>query len=232
MNKSHFLLIFPQDGDESPIDTNDMDAPKTAKALTDAIHALGERYHIPEFEKEFLALAKEFGASDDSLKRGEFNPVVLLEEGRKEDYTRFIKILEGMDSKYNFREYHDQCVIIRNAFEQVRKGYLYNSILTQCIPIVFFFSPDNADEFFEEWLDAVITKEESVRLEYETLEGVIATVTVSHKEDELTEDYVDCRPINRMLGDSPYDCFLVKYFWTDDGWVGIPINLIRRYAVI
>ena len=54
MNKSHFLLIFPQDGDESPLDINDMDAPKTAKDLTDAIHALGERYHILEFEKEFL----------------------------------------------------------------------------------------------------------------------------------------------------------------------------------
>lgn len=208
-----------------------METPPSASKLTSAIRALGAKYRIEEFEAEFFVLAKGFGVSEETLKRSEFNPLMLLEEGRKDDYKRFIKALEKMDAKYNFHEFHDQGVCLRNAFDEERKEYLYNNILTQCIPIMFFFPPEIADQFFEEWLEGVIEEEDSVCLEYETLEGELVQVTVYHKEDELTEDYVECRPINRFVGDTPYDAFMVRYFWNGEEWIAIPIHLIKRYAV-
>lgn len=209
-----------------------METPATVRDLTSAVKALGVEYHIEDFEKEFNDLARVFGATDESLKRGEFNPLFLLEENNKEGFKQFMKALESLDHKYNFQDFHDQCVYLRNAFNQERKGNLYDNVLLQCAPVMFFFPQEVADQFFEQWLDGVIEHEESVLLVYEDLEGKTIRLLVRQKEMDLTKDYVDCRPINRFVGDMPYDAFLVRHFWNEEqGWVPVPIHLIKTYAV-
>lgn len=209
-----------------------METPATVRDLTSAVKALGVEYHIEDFEKEFNDLARLFGATDESLKRGEFNPLFLLEENNKEGFKQFMKALESLDRKYNFQDFHDQCVHLRNAFNRERKGNLYDNVLLQCAPVMFFFPQEVADQFFEQWLDGVIEHEESVLLAYEDLEGKTIRLLVRHKEMDLTKDYVDCRPINRFVGDMPYDAFLVRHFWNEEqGWVPVPIHLIKTYAV-
>lgn len=209
-----------------------METPATVRDLTSAVKALGLEYHIEDFEKEFNDLARVFGATDESLKRDEFNPLFLLEENNKEGFKQFMKALETLDHKYNFQDFHDQCVHLRNAFNHERKGNLYDNVLLQCAPVMFFFPQEVADQFFEQWLDGVIEHEESVLLAYEDLEGKTIRLLVRHKEMDLTKDYVDCRPINRFVGDMPYDAFLVRHFWNEEqGWVPVPIHLIKTYAV-
>lgn len=229
-----FLLIFPPGGslNKGPSWVDEMETPETARDLTKAIQALGEQYRIAEFEEEFNALAKSFGATSGSLKRGEYNPLILLEEGLKDDYKKFMKALEGLDRKYSFQDFHDRCVYLRSTFDGKRKGYLYDSVLTQCVPIMFFFPPEIADQFFQDWLDGVIQQEKSLLFEYENLDGETVRLAVEHKADAVTQDYVECRPIDRFAGDTPYDAFLVRYFWNAKlGWVPVPIHLIKRYAI-
>lgn len=232
---SAFLLILPSANDDinkGPTWVHEMKTPTTARELTKAVKALAVKYLIDDFEAEFNDLARAFGASDDSLKRDEFNPLLLFEEGRKEDYKQFMKSLEDLDRKYHFQDFHDQCVYLRNAFDRERKSNLYDNVLIQCSPVMFFFPEELADQFFEDWLEGVMMQEKSVLLEYENLDGDTIRLVVTHKEDELTEDYVDCRPINRYVGDMPYDAFLVRYFWNEEqGWVPVPIHLIKTYAV-
>lgn len=229
---------FPYPKANDLINNDDMDIPATAKDLTAAIQELVVKYRIDEFEKEFNVVAKSFGASDASLKNNDFNPIFLLEEGRKEDFKLFMKAVEALDRKYKFQNFHDQCVHLRNAFDQERKGYLYDKVLIQCVPVSFFFPPDIADNFFEDWLDGVIQQEGSVLLEYENLEGKMIRMVVTHKEDNVTQEYVECRPIDRFMGGNmPYDAFLVRYFWNERSdllescWVPVPIHLIKTYAV-
>jgi hypothetical protein len=223
---------FPYPLNKGPIGADAMEIPATAKDLTTAIKALGAEYNIDEFEDEFVVLAKSFGATESSLLNDEFNPVFLLEEGRKEDFKLFMKAVEDLDRKYKFQNFHDQCVYLRNAFDRERKGYLYDNVLLQCVPMAFFFPPEVADNFFQDWLDGVIEQEESVLLEYENLDGEVVRIEVAHKEDEYTIEYTECRPINRFVGDMPYDAFLVRYFWNENkGWVPVPIHLIKTYAV-
>ncbi len=229
-----FLLVFPggDPPDSGPEWVNEMDTPATAKELTSAILALGAKHRMDDFQAEFNEIAKSYGATTDSLEKQEYNPLVLLEEGRKEDYKRFIKQIEALDRKYSFQEFHDKACFLRTAFDQERKDYLYDSVLRQCAPIAFFFPPEIADQFFEQWLDGVFQQEESVLLEYENLDGKIIRSVVRHKEDDVTQDYVECRPIDRFVGDTPYDAFLVRYFWNDEsGWIPVPIHLIKTYAV-
>ncbi len=232
---SMFFLVMPSDKDplhNGPTGADEMEIPATAKDLTTAIRALGAEYKIEDFEKEFNNLAGSFGASEASLQNGDFNPVFLLEEGRKDDFKRFMKAVEDLDRKYKFQNFHDQCVYLRNAFDRERKGYLYDNVLLQCVPMAFFFPPEVADNFFQDWLDGVIEQEESVLLEYENLDGKIVRIVVEHKEDDVTQDYVECRPINRLVGDMPYDAFLVRNFWNENkGWIPVPIHLIKTYAV-
>ncbi len=225
---------FPHPLNKGPIGADAMEIPATAKDLTTAIRALGAEYNIDAFEEEFNDLAKSFGATESSLRNDEFNPVFLLEEGRKEDFKLFMKAVEDLDRKYKFQNFHDQCVYLRNSFDRERKGYLYDNVLLQCVPMAFFFPPEVADNFFQDWLDGVIQQEDSVLLEYENLDGKIVRIIVEHKEiDEIvTEDYVECRPINRLVGDMPYDAFLVRAFWTENqDWVAVPIHLIKTYSV-
>lgn len=221
-----------------PTWTDVMETPATVRELSNAVKELAVKYRIDKFEEEFNNLARTFGATNESLKRNEFNPLFLLAEHSKEDFKQFMKALEGLDRKYKFQDFHDQCLYLRNAFDQERKGYLYDNVLLQCAPVMFFFPPKIADQFFQDWLEGVIKEEGSVLLEYETLEGEMVRMMVTHKEDEVTEDYVDCRPINRFVGDMPYDAFLVRYFWTPRSedcwrprWVPVPIHLIKSYAV-
>ncbi len=211
--------------------------PETAEDLSNVIKVLAQKYRISEFEEEFALLAKAMGATDDTIDSGEYNPLVLLEEGRKDDYKAFMKSLEKLDKKYDFQEFHDQCIHFRTLFDEQRKDYLYDNVLLGCAPMAFFFPPGIADQFFEEWLDGVIeqehkTRNESVMLEYEDFSGEMIRVVVHHKEDEYTLDYTDCRPIDRYIGELPYDTFLVRYFWNEEkGWVPIPIHLIKTYSV-
>lgn len=237
---SEFPLLYSSEDDPlgvGPIQDDTAKAPATAEDLSAAIKVLSDKYRIEEFETEFTDLAKALGASDDSLNRGDYNPLVLLEEGRKDDYKKFMKAVEKLDAKYDFQEFHDQCVHLRTAFDHERKGYLYDNVLLGCAPMAFFFPPMVADQFFEEWLDGVIEQEQtkrqrSVLLEYENLKGKTIRLVVCPKADELTEDYIECRPIDRYIGDLPYDSFLIRYFWNEEqGWVPVPIHLIKTYAI-
>ncbi len=212
-------------------------APATAEDLSNVIKVLAQKYRIEDFEAEFALLAKAMGATDATLDRGEYNPLVLLEEGRKDDYKAFMKALETLDKKYNFQEFHDHCIHLRTLFDDERKDYLYDNVLLGCAPMAFFFPPGIADEFFEEWLDGVIEAEHmardgSVLLEYEDLSGEMVRLEVHHKEDEFALEYTSCRPIDRLVGELPYDSFLVRHFWNEEkGWVAVPIHLIKTYAV-
>lgn len=228
-----YALIFPQDRDNTdPEWVNEMKTPATVREMAEAIKALAVQYNIDDFEAEFNTIALSFGATEDCLRRNEFNPLMLLEEGRKEDYKRFIKSLETLDAKYGFQNFHDRCVFLRNAFDRERKGYLFDNVLIQCVPMTFFLPPDVADQFFEQWLDGILEHEESVVLVYENFSGELVKLTVQLKEDEYTLDYTDCRPIDRFAGETPYDAFLVRYFWNEElGWVPVPIHLIKTYAV-
>ncbi len=237
---NEFSLILSSDSDPlniGPTWNEDMEIPATAEDLSNAIKVLMKKYRIDDFEEEFADLAKSLGASDQTMKRGEYNPLVLLEEGRKDDYKRFMKGLENLDKKYDFQEFHDQCIHLRSEFDRERKGYLYDNILLGCAPMAFFFPPAIADQFFLEWLDGVVEQEfvkrqKSVLLEYEDLKGETIRLVVRHKEDEFTEEYIDCRPIDRLVGELPYDSFVVRHFWNEElGWVPVPIHLIKTYAV-
>ncbi len=242
MNEYSLILS----SDENPLnngptwgeDTDeDMNVPATAEDLSNVIKVLSQKYRIDDFEAEFADIARSFGASDDSLERGEYNPLVLLEEGRKDDYKQFMKAVENLDKKYNFQEFHDQCIHLRTAFDDARKGFLYDNVLLGCAPVAFFFPPAISDQFFLEWLDGVVEQESMQRqrtilLEYENLQGEMVRLEVSYKPDELTEEYVSCRPIDRFVGEFPYDSFLIRHFWNDKlGWVPVPIHLIKTYAV-
>ncbi len=237
---SEFPLLYSSEDDPldvGPIHDDKVKAPNTAQDLSAAIKELSAKYHIDKFEAEFTAYARSMGATDGSIERGDYNPLVLLEEGRKDDYKKFMKNVEALDKKYNFQEFHDQCIHLRSAFDNERKDYLYDNVLSGCAPMAFFFPPAVADDFFLNWMDSVIEQEhikrqKSVLLEYENLKGKTIRLVVRPKEDELTEDFIDCRPIDRYIGELPYDSFLVRYFWNEDqGWVPVPIHLIRTYAV-
>lgn len=215
-----------------PTGALEMHIPETAQKLSRAIGELATKYRISEFEDEFNEIAKSFGASEANLKNNDFNPIFLLEEGRKDDFKLFMNAVERLDRKYDFQNFHDQCVHLRQAFDRERKGYLYDNVLLQCVPMAFFFPPDIADSFFENWLDGVIEQEQSVLLEYESLEGKTIQIVVEPKEDNVTQDYVECRPINRFEGDTPYDSWLIRFFWNaESGWIPVPIHLIKTYAV-
>ena len=235
-----FTLSVSSDNDPlniGPVWNEDMNVPATAEDLSNVIKVLSQKYCIDDFEAEFADIARSFGASDDSLERGEYNPLILLEEGRKDDYKQFMKAVETLDKKYNFQEFHDQCIHFRASFDEERKGYLYDNVLLGCAPMAFFFPPVIADQFFLEWLDGVVEQEfvkrqRTVLLEYENLQGETVRLEVGYKPDELTEEYVSCRPIDRMAGEFPYDAFLVRHFWNEKlGWVPVPIHLIKTYAV-
>lgn len=223
---------FMQPLNNGPTGAHEMHIPATAQELSRAIGELATKYRISEFEEEFNDIAKSFGASESNLKNNDFNPIFLLEEGRKDEFKLFMSAVERLDRKYDFQNFHDQCVHLRQAFDRERKGYLYDNVLLQCVPMAFFFPPDIADSFFEDWLDGIIDQEQSVLLEYESLEGKTIQIVVEPKEDDVTQDYVECRPINRFEGDTPYDSWLIRFFWNaESGWIPVPIHLIKTYAV-
>lgn len=223
---------FMQPLNNGPTGAHEMHIPATAQELSRAIGELATKYRISEFEEEFNDIAKSFGASEANLKNNDFNPLFLLEEGRKDEFKLFMSAVERLDRKYDFQNFHDQCVHLRQAFDRERKGYLYDNVLLQCVPMAFFFPPDIADSFFEDWLDGIIEQEQSVLLEYESLEGKTIQIVVEPKEDDVTQDYVECRPINRFEGDTPYDSWLIRFFWNaESGWIPVPIHLIKTYAV-
>ncbi len=223
---------FMQPLNNGPTGAHEMHIPATAQELSRAIGELATKYRISEFEEEFNDIAKSFGASESNLKNNDFNPIFLLEEGRKDEFKLFMSAVERLDRKYDFQNFHDQCVHLRQSFDRERKGYLYDNVLLQCVPMAFFFPPDIADSFFEDWLDGIIDQEQSVLLEYESLEGKTIQIVVEPKEDDVTQDYVECRPINRFEGDTPYDSWLIRFFWNaESGWIPVPIHLIKTYAV-
>lgn len=214
---------------------NPMLVPRTAMELSEAIEALCQEYNIDVFEKEFREVALKCGADPSTLDDGTFNPLQLREDGKKEQYYTFVKLIEGLDTKYRFPEFHQKGNDLRAAFDDQRPEYLYNSLMQQCFPIAAFMSPGQTDMLFMEWFDGAVRAEapEIIRIEYEWFDGEIRTALIADHPDEITQDYVSCRPINRRWGSTPYDYFLTRYYYVPDKdeWVGIPLNLIRGFAV-
>lgn len=209
------------------------ETPQTANDLTAAIKELCADYKMDSFEVEFRDAARACGASEESLKDGTFTPLQLIAEGRKEQYAQFVKCVEQLDRKYQFQDFHLKCSLLRTMFQRQREGYLFSNMLAQC-SVVLFMSPAAAEIVFMEWLDGAVAVEspKPIMVEYEDLDGTMKHVQIVDKADEITEDYVECRPLNYFSGQTPYDSFTMRFYYCpkQERWVAIPINLIRTLA--
>lgn len=235
-----FQLVFPADAG-FPLNkgvpsesSNVIDAPSTASELTTAVQRLCDEYKIDKFEIEFSDAARACGASNESLTDGTFTPLQLIEMAGQGQYEQFVKCIEQLDKKYNFQNFHADCSSLRISFEHQRNGYLFNNLMTQC-SIMMFMSPLQSEILFMEWLDGIVAARSPKMLwvDYEDLSGVFQKIRIVEKPDEITEDYVDCRPLNYYSGRTPYDSFVMRFYYCPDQekWVAIPVNLIRRFTV-
>lgn len=212
-----------------------MELPETANALTAVMNDLIESYKMEDFDAEVRKNALQCGATEQSLADGTFTPLYLLDAGQEEEYERFTRFVERLDKKYKYREFHEKASAIRNAFEDMRPSYLYNGLMEQCFPVSAFLGPVGSDAVFVDWFDEAVKAEapNPIRVEYEDLDGTFKTVTIVDRPDEVTLEYVSCRPLNRFSGSSPYDAFLMRHYYCpeQDEWIPIPIQLIKAFAV-
>jgi hypothetical protein len=214
---------------------------KSFNEFSNIIEEISNQYSIKDFIKDFKT--KLIRRKIDFWKvlgtnKGFVNPVNEILRAKNEltpvEMKKVVQVIDMLKEKYDYQEFLKKCDLIRSKFLSERSDY-FSLQMTN-------FRGNARDEFVMEdmlgiqdnvlcgWLDSFLgrIKPDSLKIEYEDLNGDIKSSRIAFKNVEITRDYVECPLVDRYTGSTQFDSFLLRSFYDVDmkHWIYIPIRFI------
>jgi hypothetical protein len=217
---------------------------KTIKSFNEfsgMIEELSNQYSMKDFIKEFktklvrrkIDFWKVLGSN-----RGFVNPVNEIIRAKNEltptQMKKVVQVIDQLKEKYDYDQFLKKCDAIRSKFLSERSDY-FSIQMTN-------FQGHVGDEFLMEdmlgiqdnvlcgWLDSFLAriKPDSLKIDYENLDGEVKSSRIGFKNVEITKDYIECPLVDRYTGSTQFDSFLLRSFYSIDEkrWIYIPIRFI------
>jgi hypothetical protein len=209
------------------------------------IQELDKKYLIQDFSNEIKTLFSGMNISPENIEEIIKNPFSVFDQKIGTDlesmdpklFDTYINTYRDLKKKYNYDKYVKEGHALRKKFLQQRKSYIFNSakfikfeIKGKCT-ILEKLNIDYAEQYFiAKWIDKLLKKiyPNSLLIEYEDLSGAIKTAEIAYRKVELTADYVSAPLIDRFVGESLFDSFLVHSFYNveTDAYQYFPVKFI------
>ena len=221
-----------------------MAQPKTTlKDLAAEVDALNIKYNIGQFEAE---VAQLFSNVDLTLKK--MDEIVKNPEAIFDTKTLGVSMTDAqigeyfekynlLRKKFNYDDYVKEGHTLRKKFVKSRRDYIFNKV--SFVQVSKSKRPNNLEllsiDYSEQyllsrWMDRMLKKvyPKTVKLSYEWLDGSVRETEIVYKKCELTEDYIEAPLINRVVGNSIFDSFLIHSFYDirEKKWIYVPIKLV------
>jgi len=230
---------------------NTMDMKTTKTTLLDfvcLIKDLNKKYLIDDFCLEVEIVFKDLNLTHKELNNIVYHPMDAFSDSdaefkieiSDESIQKYVEDYNGLKKKYNYDEYIKEGHKLRRKFLKERKEYLFNSIkVVDDLPIkarstiIEKLSLDYSEQYFvAKWIDQILKKIDgnngSMVLTYEDVDSKIKTVEVAHQVPHLDSEFIEAPLIDRMIGSTIFDSFLLHSFFniTEKKWQYIPVKLI------
>lgn len=217
--------------------------------LSITIHEIGKRYDINNFVSEFKSYIKEINDTAwdeiDSIRPTDIIEVTPLEKIlllstilSDEDIQKVVKVSEKLNAKYHYDIFSRECDAARNAFLEDRNEYFsMKAVNGGSKPIEkigwlnsYVELTGMSDLMLGSWINKILERIHPYSLDvvYEDLNGKIIKTKIAHRNNVITDGFVECPLIPRYHGSNGYDQFLLNSFFDTkkNKWVYIPIRLI------
>lgn len=217
-------------------------------SLTDliiSIHELNKKYNISGFESEIKTIFKTLSWD---LKK--INSFIQNEETFFEDNDIDLEVEDispemlqtcvneylALSKKYQYDKYVKEGSKLRKKFLDDRKTYLFGKmkyvvekkiVLSDLEKLHIDYHQQHS---ISTWIDKSLKKmhPDVFTIKYEDTDGKIKVVEAQHHKVEFTEEYVDAPLIDRIIGTTLFDSFLLHSFYdiNKKNWVYVPTKLI------
>lgn len=200
------------------------------------IQELDEKYNLKSFSEEFVEIYKKCG--DDALS---FNDMIFELKNNKK-FKKYQKDFNLLKKKYNYDSYIKECADTRKSFLNERKNYMFNNIKQVKSSKKNSGLEDLIRDFVEQkfiakWIDSIIksNKDKSpVKIVFENTDGKIKTIFAGYQGISLDPDFVEAPLIDRVIGKSLFDTFLLRGYYDTENkcWIYIPIKFIIKLETL
>jgi hypothetical protein len=221
---------------------------KNKQLLTDLfseVQELNKKYLIDDFSQEIKTLFADADITMENMEDIIRNPFAALESNSVNQITtipndvfeKYISSYKSLKKKYNYEEYIKEGHALRKKFLNERKSYIFNNAKfvqftkvkkTTTLEKLNF---DYAEQYFiAKWIDKLLKKiyPKTLAMEYEDLYGNMQKAEIAHHKIEITDDYVQAPLIDRFVGESLFDSFLLHSFYNIniDAYQYVPVKFI------
>lgn len=223
---------------------------KNKQQLTDLfsqVQELNKKYLIDDFSKEIKILFSEADVTIDQMDDIIRNPFALLESKAEDNvknisnqqFNKYLKEYKILKKKYHYDDYIKEGHALRKKFLNDRKNYIFNSSKfvsfdkVKKTTILEKLNFDYAEQYFIcKWVDKLLKKmhPKPLMIEYEDLHGEIKQAEIAHHKVEITDDYVHAPLIDRFVGESLFDSFLLHSFYNPkiEAYQYVPVKFIIK----
>lgn len=205
------------------------------------VKELDQQYSIPQFQvevdKTFEKIHLTYAGLNSMVFQNDPTESTPPSDVTDADIESYIKKYESLKKKYNFEKYIKAGHQLRKKFLRERKTYLFNNIKivtemdTKKTNAYEKLSIDYSEQFFiARWIDKILDKitPNTLVLTYEDTDSKIKTIEIMKKDSVLTEDFVEAPLIDRIVGATIFDSFLLHSFYNvaEKQWQYVPTKLI------
>lgn len=196
--------------------------------LLTQIRDLNEKYLIQDFSEESKKLFGQLNIDSshvDEIIRNPLNALngkLHLGDIGEETFQKCIKDYKNLKKKYKYDSYIREGHALRKSFLQQRKNYIFNSAKFIKFQTSGRTSPleklsiDYAEQhFISRWVDKLLKRiyPRTLMIQYEDLSGYVKTAEIQYRKISLTPEYVEAPLIDRLIGESVFDTFLLHSFY-------------------
>jgi hypothetical protein len=224
-----------------------MEAVKSLNDLSIKIHEIGKKYDIKSFVTEFKTSVREINQKAwdeiDTITASEVSEATPLSKImlmssilNDEDLSRVMKVSESLNKKYHYETFSKECEVVRRKFLEERNNYFSVKAiqttkgqdtggLNSYVEITGM-----SDMMLGSWIYKILERiyPYTLDIEYETLNGSRVKTQIVHKNNIVSDNYIECPLIPRYHGSNGYDQFLLNSYYDNNKmkWIYIPVRLI------
>lgn len=216
-----------------------MNALTSLNDLIISTQELYRKYNISAFEQEISSAFGSIGLDYkklDMLVQNESDFVeseFIQKDIPDEVIYDCIKKYAEIRKKYGYEKYVKLGYKLRKKFLDERKNYVFikNSTISSGLDDLQKLNADYNEQYSTcMWLDRSLKKvyPETFTIKYEDSDSKIKTIRVQHKKLEMDDAYIEAPLIDRIVGTTVFDSFLLHSFYDADAkkWKYVPVKLI------
>jgi hypothetical protein len=200
-----------------------MESVKSLNDLSIKIHEIGKKYDIKSFVSEFKTSVREVNqkawdeidsiTASDVFESTPLSKIMLMSSILDDDdLSKVIKISESLNKKYHYETFSKECEVVRRKFLDDRSNYFSVKAiqttkgqdtggLNSYVEITGM-----SDMMLGSWIYKILERiyPYSLDIEYENLNGAITKTKIVHKNNMVSDNYVECPLIPRYHGSNGY----------------------------